>query len=58
MWACQSASLPGYTWTSSTDATDFLPGWTCTALEKPLPGATLSQWLTSWKIVRLIEGSL
>lgn len=56
MYACQSDALPGYTWTSSTDATGFLPGWHCEALEEPLPGSTLSQWLTSWKIVRLIEG--
>jgi len=58
MYVCQSAALPGYSWTSTVDATDFLPGWTCEALEKPLPGSTLSQWLTSWKIVRLIEGLL
>lgn len=56
MYACQAASLPGYTWTSTTDATGFLPGWHCVPLEEPLPGSTLSQWLTSWKIVRLIEG--
>lgn len=55
MWVCQSAALPGYQWTSSEDATDFLPGWTCRALEEPLPGSTLTQWVTSWKIVRLIE---
>jgi hypothetical protein len=58
MWACQSAALPGYIWTSSQDATDFLPGWTCEKLEEPLPGSSLSQWLTGWKIVRLIEGGL
>jgi hypothetical protein len=56
MYACQSAALPGYTWASSSDATDFLPGWTCVALEEPLPGSSLSSWLTSWKIVKLIEG--
>jgi len=56
MWVCQSDSLPGYTWVSSEDATGFLPGWECRALEKPLPGSRLSQWLTTWKIVRLIEG--
>lgn len=56
MYACQSDSLPGYTWTSSTDATGFLPGWHCERLDAPLPGSSLSQWLTSWKIVRLIEG--
>jgi hypothetical protein len=55
MYACQSAALPGYTWTSSVDATGFLPGWHCEALETPLPGSSLSQWLTSWKVVRLIE---
>lgn len=56
MYACQSDQLQGYTWTSSTDATGFLPGWKCVKLEHPLPGASLQQWLTSWKIVRLIEG--
>lgn len=55
MYVCQSAALPGYTWVSTTDATDFLPGWTCRALEKPLPGSSLTSWFTSWKIVRLIE---
>lgn len=55
MWVCQSTQLPGYTWTSSQDATDFLPGWTCERLERPLPGSSLQQWLTSYKIVRLIE---
>ena len=58
MYACQSAALPGYTWVSSTDATGFLPGWTCARLEEPLPGSSLSSWLTSYKIVRLIEGLL
>jgi len=55
MYACQSDALPGYTWTSSTDATGSLPGWTCQRLEKPLPGSSLSQWLTGYKIVKLIE---
>lgn len=56
MYACQAAALPGYTWVSSTDATDFLPGWSCVPLEEPLPGSSLSSWLTSWKVVRLIQG--
>jgi len=56
MYACHSLELPGYVWTSTEDATGFLPGWECEALEKPLAGSTLSQWLTSWKIARLIEG--
>lgn len=55
MYACTSSQLPGYTWASSSDATNFLPGWTCERLEKPLPGGTLSQWLTSYKIIKLIE---
>ncbi len=58
MWVCQSAALPGYSWTSSSDATDFLPGWSCEALEHPLPGTSLNQWLTSYKVIRLIEGLL
>lgn len=56
MYACRSAALPGYTWTSSEDATGFLPGWECRKLESPLPGGSLSQWLTGFKIVKLIEG--
>lgn len=56
MYACQSAALPGYTWVSATDATDFQPGWTCRALERPLPGSSLTSWFTSWKIVKLIQG--
>lgn len=55
MYACQSAALPGYVWTSSTDATDFLPGWSCEALEEPLPGASSSQWALAYKVVKLIE---
>lgn len=53
---CQSAALPGYTWVSSEDATDFLPGWSCERLEHPLPGSSSSAWATMWKLVRLIEG--
>lgn len=56
MYACQSAQLPGYTWTSTEDATGFLPGWHCEPLEKPLPGSSANQWSTAWKIVRMIEG--
>lgn len=56
MYVCRAAALPGYTWVSTTDATDFLPGWECRALEKPLEGSSLTQWLTGWKIARLIEG--
>jgi hypothetical protein len=58
MWACHSLALPGYVWTSSQDATGFLPGWVCERLDKPLEGSSLSQWLTSYKIIRLIEGGL
>ncbi len=56
MYACQSAALPGYVWTSSGDATGFLPGWTCEKLERPLPGSSETGWATAYKIVRLIEG--
>jgi hypothetical protein len=56
MWACHSQALPGYVWTSSEDASDFMPGWECVALEEPLPGSSWTQWATSWKIVKLIEG--
>lgn len=56
MYACQADSLPGYTWTSSVDATGFLPGWVCQPLEEPLPGSSLQQWLTANKIIQLIEG--
>jgi hypothetical protein len=56
MWACRSAALPGYVWTSTADATGFLPGWECVKLEKPLEGSSISQWFTGWKIARLIEG--
>jgi hypothetical protein len=56
MYACHAASLPGYIWTSSSDATGFLPGWECVPLEKPLAGSSLSEWLTSYKIIQLIEG--
>lgn len=55
MYACRYASLPGYTWTSSSDQTGALPGLTCERLDKPLPGGSLSQWLTGYKIIRLIE---
>ncbi len=55
MWVCQSSQLPGYVWTSLSDATDFLPGWKCEKLEKPLPQSRLQQWITQWKILRLIE---
>jgi len=55
MWACHSDALPGYVWTSSTDATGFLPGWHCVRLEEPLPGSTFSGWAIAYKIVRLIE---
>ena len=55
MYACRSAALPEYTWTSSVDATDFLPGWTCERLDKPLPGGSLQAWLQTSKIIRLIE---
>lgn len=56
MYACHSLALPGYVWTSTEDATGFLPGWECVALEEPLPGSSLSSWFTTWKIARLIEG--
>lgn len=56
MYVCQSAALPGYQWTSTSDVTDALPGWTCEALEKPLPGSSATGWATAWKIARLIEG--
>jgi len=56
MYACHSLALPGYVWTSTEDATGFLPGWECQPLEEPLEGSTLSGWLTGWKIARLIEG--
>lgn len=55
MWACHSAELPGYVWTSTSDATGFLPGWVCEPLERPLEGSSLSQWVTAQKVVRLIE---
>lgn len=57
MWVCTSAAVPGYTWTSSSDATDFMPGWTCKKLEEPLPGASSNAWHTMYRIVRLIEGA-
>jgi hypothetical protein len=56
MYACHSASLPGYVWTSTEDATGFLPGWVCEKLEQPLPGSSVSGWSTAYKIARLIEG--
>lgn len=55
MYACHAAELPGYVWTSTRDATGFLPGWVCVPLERPLPGSSLSSWFTTWKIARLIE---
>ncbi len=55
MYACHAAELPGYVWTSTTDQTDALPGWSCERLEKPLEGSTLSQWLSGYKIASLIE---
>lgn len=58
MWACHSEALPGYVWTSSTDATDFLPGWVCEKLEEPLEGSSSSGWATAYKVVKLIEGKL
>lgn len=51
---CQSSALPGYTWVSAEDATDFLPGWTCVRVDKPLPGSSANAWYLMWKIVRLI----
>ena len=36
MYACQSAALPGYTWVSANDATDFLPGWDLRAARAPV----------------------
>lgn len=56
MYACHSLSLPGYVWTSSSDATGLLPGWECERLEEPLEGSSLAGWLTTSKIIRLIEG--
>lgn len=47
--------MPGYVWTSTEDATGFLPGWHCEKLEKPLPGSSYSGWATAYKIARLIE---
>lgn len=58
MYACHAASLPGYVWTSTTDATDFLPGWSCEKLEEPLPGSSEAGWATAYKVARLIEGIL
>lgn len=55
MYVCTSAALPEYKWTSSVDATDFLPGWTCEPLEHPLPGSSLQSWLRTSKVIRLIE---
>lgn len=55
MYACHSDALPGYVWTSTSDATDFLPGWKCVKLAEPLPGSTVSGWFTGWKVARLIE---
>lgn len=56
MYACHSEALPGYVWTSTSDATGFLPGWVCEPLEEPLEGSSIAQWFTTWKIARLIEG--
>lgn len=53
---CRSAALPGYTWISSSDASGFLPGWECRALEKPFSGSKLQQWFTAKKLMELIEG--
>jgi len=55
MYACRSAALPGYTWTSTTDESGSLPGWVCEPLEKPLPGSSLSQWFSAFKVAQLIE---
>jgi hypothetical protein len=55
MYACHSDALPGYVWTSSSDASGFLPGWVCVPLEQPLAGSSLSQWFTTRKVVQLIE---
>lgn len=56
MWVCQSAAAPGILFSSSSDQTGFLPGWTCERLDKPLAGSSLSQWFTFNKLLRLIDG--
>jgi hypothetical protein len=47
--------MPGIKWGSSSDLTGNLPGLTCTQLEKPLPGGSLNEIRSWWKIARLIE---
>lgn len=54
-WICESDALPAIKWASTTDRTGWLPGWTCSKLETPLPGTIPRQWLTWGKIAQLIE---
>ena len=55
MWVCQSAAAPGVLFSSTRDASGFLPGWTCKKLDKPLPFGGPTSWSTWWKIARDIE---
>jgi hypothetical protein len=55
MWVCESAAAPGVLFSSTSDRTNFLPGWTCKKLQAPLPSGGPTQWATWYKIARLIE---
>jgi len=56
MWVCQSAAAPEILFSSSRDATGFLPGWTCRKVSPPFPGSTVGNVTRWWKIARALEG--
>jgi hypothetical protein len=58
MWVCQSAAAPEILFSSTRDATGFLPGWTCRKLEQPLPQGGITSQFGWAKIAQLIESGV
>ena len=55
MWVCRYEQFPDISFLSSSDQDGLVPGLQCRKLEKPLPGGTLSQFLSFQKLARLID---
>jgi hypothetical protein len=54
MYVCHAAEAPAVLFSSDTDYTGLFPGWNCSPLEEPLPGSSLSEYLSWAKLLRLI----
>lgn len=55
-WVCEFEQFPGVILTSSSDQSGDIPGLVCKRVDGALPGSSLNQSYTFWKILRLVEG--